>query len=369
MRPVATFPRPALCFFLVMILAAACFQRVSARDKQDKKVEQAEAQALLDKAAALTNIEAAGSQPFVYIANTSWTDSGKTTKGLFGVAWQRADRSREQIAFPGFMQTEVVSKDKLYRARNIAYLPLVAARWRGMFAVSKLWGRLPVSDAVRLSWAEQPRTTSRIDPEIVPKELAAAANFICVTGTTTLPHDTVEFTECIDNANGLPLLFRRRYGKNSTTYLFSDYAAIGEKRFPREITYADSAGNDGEMKASRLGAFTTFSDAEFQPVPDSKAEPWCAEPTFQNPLKREPAYDVATKWIGLRLANLDDPYLFVVINAKGGVDKVFFDGFSPNADQKSVADRVYGDQLPIMYCGKKPVAYETFVRIFQRRPD
>src|SRR5690348_14097709 len=95
------------CVFLLTALAPSA----PAKDKkQDKKAEKAAAEALLDKAAALTNIESAGSQPFVYIATANWTANGKTLEGQYGVAWQQVDRYRKQIASPGYLQTEVVDR-------------------------------------------------------------------------------------------------------------------------------------------------------------------------------------------------------------------------------------------------------------------
>lgn len=362
---------PCKFAFRFFILAAVFSSLLSlcTLSANDKKAEQAEAQALLDRAATLTNIEAAGSQPFVLIANTSWIENGKTTNGRFGIAWQQMDRYREQIAFPGFMQTEVVSNGKLYRARNAGYLPLLAIHWLGMFPIWNAWESLPVSDPVRSIWTAGSRTNLKVDSGPAPKELASTANFTCVAGTRALPRDIVESTECFDNSTGLPLFFQQRWANNTLTYVFSDYTSVGEKRFPREITYADSAGERGEMKASRLSVFTTFADAEFQPEPNSKAETWCAEPTFVDQVKGKWPYDEARRWIMPRLPALDDPYLFVTVNAKGGVDKVFFDGFSPNSLQKSGADRVYGDQLPIKYCGKQAIPYEMVDRLWLRRPD
>ncbi|HLW83377.1 MAG TPA: hypothetical protein VKS20_15165 [Candidatus Acidoferrales bacterium] len=345
------FPSRVLTLALSLIV---CTVSASAKNKKDKKAEQAEAQALLDKAAALTNIEAPGSQPFVYIANTSWTENGKTTKGLFGVAWQRVDRYREQIAFPGFMQTEVVSGDKLYRARNTEPMQLLAMRWLSMFPV---WNHL----------GNRPKKGPTISSAHPPKELANAKNFACVTATVAdTGIETAKLTVCFDNSTGLPLLSQQRYGDNTVTQAFSNYAALGDKYFPREITYADSAGNRGEMKASRLDVFTTFAESTFQPPPNSMALPWCAQPTFKNPLANDPVFMHIQKWIPAEIPDLNEPYIFIMVNSKGRVQKVFFMGTPPNFQEQDAANDVYGSQLPIKYCGKEAIPYETFLQLGRR---
>src|SRR5690348_14337196 len=251
------------CVFLLTALAPSA----PAKDKkQDKKAEKAAAEALLDKAAALTNIESAGSQPFVYIATANWTANGKTLEGQYGVAWQQVDRYRKQIASPGYLQTEVVLKNTLYRSRNFKSPPLVTTRWDGMFALRTLFS----------DWPEKKLKIDRSHP---PEELRNLANFTCVVSETSGGIESYERLACVDDLTGLPLLYRAKYGGNTITRVFSDYANLGDKNFPRDITYFDSTEARGELKATRLEVFTAFGDSIFQPESGSTAEPWCADPT------------------------------------------------------------------------------------------
>lgn len=342
-----------------------CAPCVFAKNKENRKAAQAEAQALLEKAATLTNIQAAGSEPFVFVANTSWTREGKTTKGLFGVAWQQVGRYREQIAFPGFMQTEVVSNQKLYRARNLPYVPIVVMRWQSMFGV---WTK----------WKNWPEKSLKIDNRHPPRELAKGKNFTCVTGAKVLPLDTIDYTGCLDNATGLPLLFQQRWRASRFTYTFSDYAALGDEHFPQRITYEDSAGREGEMTATRLSVFTNFADSTFQPAPNSTEETWCAEPKFKNPLgfwemmspdrlalSMSPVpnlRDPLALMAGI-VPSLKDPLVFLVVSAKGRVEKAYPGSSDPPRLKRALSGMHYNPGFPIKYCGKEAIPYEVFIQV------
>lgn len=341
------FPSLTCVSLLVVTILAPS---ASATAKKNKTAQQIEAQALLDKAATLTDIEAAGSQPFVYIANANWTTNSKTTTGLFGVAWQTVDRYREQISVRRFTQMEIVLKDTLYRTRNLESPPLLTERWHGMFELHGLF-------------KDWPRKL-KIEASRPPKELAGTANFTCVTADTGIGVETVERIACFDNPTGLPILSRTHYGDNVVTRTFSDYATLGEKHFPREITYSDSIGDHGELKSSRLEVFTAFADSTFQPAPGSKSEPWCAEPTFKNPLKDDAVFlFMQQQPIPFKGPDLDDAYAFVTVSAKGRAEKVFFVGKPSNFVENNMANRLYSAQFLIKSCGQQPIPYEMFVHL------
>lgn len=97
------------------VSANLCVRAALANDKKSEDAQAA--QALLDKASKVTNIEAAGAQPFLLIAKTSWTQYGKTTDGQFALAWQAPNRCRRETTLSGFLEAVVVNGSVLYRTR------------------------------------------------------------------------------------------------------------------------------------------------------------------------------------------------------------------------------------------------------------
>src|SRR5215472_16537791 len=208
-----------------------CAPATSGKDKkQDKK---AEAQALLDQAAKLTNIEGADGQPFSLLADTTWTEGGKTVSGQIGLAWQARERHREEVTFPGFLETTVVADDELRRLRSTAYVPLEEMHWLQML---QFWHQMN-------DWGKK---NAKIDNSAPPKELAAFSNISCVIATYEVGRDTLHRRACFDTANGWLLLLQQRVDKEVITQTFSSYGTFGNKEFPFEISYQDTAGARGE---------------------------------------------------------------------------------------------------------------------------
>lgn len=305
------------------------------------------AQAFLDKAAALTNLEGPGSKPFLLIADTNWTQNGVSTDGHILVGWQDPNLYREEVAFPGFDEAFFGKDDVRYHIRSAAYTPLVAVQWATLVPIWKFWE----------TW---PKDKSKIDDKHIPKELTGTSNFSCVTVETALGFGALTRTGCFDNASGLPLILQYEATGEIATVKFSDYVPIGDKYFPRDITYADRKGTHGEVKASKLVAVTHFAEEAFQPPANSTPEPWCADPTFENSSSRQSFY-----------ANLQGPllmpdaiYYLAFVGTKGDVKNAFFLPASPKAaPERLLSGSIYNATMPIKLCGKKPIPYELVLHV------
>lgn len=319
----------------------------------DKKEEQAAAQALLDRAVKVTNLQAAGGVPFLLVAKTSWVQGGKTTNGQFALAWQAPDRYRRETMFPGFIEVDVIASDALYRTRNLGYIPLAMIRPAELLQVPSTF----------TNW---PKSEMKMETGPPPKELAGASHFLCISAVTEFYRASVRHVGCFDNATGTPLIEQQQLSSGGTeTLIYADYASVNGKEFPRTIKYEDSAGVHGEVEITKLDAVASFPDTTFQQPAQSVKQPWCAAPTALNASMPSWAFDNWLEWAPGPNPQLDEPLAFVAVDAKGKVQNVVLLVDSPNAGEEAAVSLMRKDKFPLQACGKTTVPYETVVRLMR----
>src|SRR5690242_5666629 len=123
----------ALCALCAQPLPLAAAPRGAKGDKE-KKLSPAEAQAkeLLDKATALTNIEAPTSPGFVMIAHFKFAAAKKNYEGSETLQWSSPDLGRSQFSAGSYTRVRVVARDKMYLAQSSNYLPFPGQQWQSM---------------------------------------------------------------------------------------------------------------------------------------------------------------------------------------------------------------------------------------------
>lgn len=261
----------------IAALALSISLSVSVGSTNDKQSEE-RAQAILKKAADVTNIEAQGAQPFLLVARTSWTQFGKTTEGQFAQAWQAPSRFRRETTLPGFIEAVVAAGDVLYRTRNADFIPLGAIRPVALLQVSAQVAHL-TTNHLRI---EDPPSTSSIQ---------------CISAVTEFNRASVQHVVCVDPATGAPLSEQNKFSSGGISRItFTDYSSIGKKQIPLHIKYDDTAGVHGEFKVLKLNAVANFPDTTFQRPAQSIEQPWCAEPQVIDPSLRNQALDNWRKW-------------------------------------------------------------------------
>lgn len=341
---------------LAMSLFSAAFLCRSAftNDTNDKSTDEAEAHALLDQGNKLTSIESAGSSPFLLIAKTTWTEGGKTTNGQMALAWQAVDRYRYEQTLPGFVQATVVAGNVLYRSRNADYVPFAAYQPDGMLHMWDLWKR----------W---PKERQMLDPASAPKELTTKTNFICVTAKTELQRYSIRHVACFDKATGVPLIEQEILPSGVGTTTYSNYGSVGDKQFPREITYKDPLGSSGEVTITTLNATAGFPESTFHRPAQSTEEPWCENPN-QGPMEnRRFANDL---W-GARsryVPRFDDPRLFLSVNTKGNVQKAIVIDHANLSGLREYVSFIRQQTFPVETCGTQRIPYETVLQLSGKAP-
>src|SRR4029077_13193906 len=86
--------------------------------------DEKKARALIEKAAAMTDLRAPGAPPFRLRASVTTLVNGQSLTGTYTLSWASPALYREDFAFPGYTETDVVTDGKLWRKRSIAYRPL-----------------------------------------------------------------------------------------------------------------------------------------------------------------------------------------------------------------------------------------------------
>jgi len=321
----------------------------------DKKSEDAQAaKALLDKASKVTNIEAAGAQPFLLVAKTSWTQYGKTTDGQFALAWQAADRYRRETTLPGFLEAVVVHGNVLYRTRNIDFIPLAAFRPAALIDVPHTFTAWPTKEM-------------KIDNGS-PKQLSGATNFRCVSAVTEFMRASVRHIACFDNSTGVPLLEQQQFSSGGEeTLTYTDYVPLNASEFPRHVKYEDSTGAQGEVEVVKLEAVTSFPDSTFQRPAQSTEQPWCATPQASNAPATDWVTDNWLEWRSGLTVQLEEPVAFVTVDAKGDVRNVALFGELPDANGRAAVSTIRKDKFAVKTCGGTAVPYETIVRLIRTR--
>ena len=349
-------PRSSLFVYVVssiapcaIALAAFAAPSASAKNKNSQA-----AQALLDKAVKVTDIQAAGGQPFLLIAKTSWTQYGKTTNGQFALAWESASHYRREITLPGFVEAIVTEGGTLYRTRNVDFVPLAALRSASLLEVSQAFKNWPTNE---MKIDEQP-----------PTRLGGASDFRCISAVTEFPRSSVRHVACFDNTKGVPLIEQERLPSAESTVTFSGYIQLNDNLFPRVIRYDDTAGVHGAVEVVKLEAVANFPQKTFEPPARSIEQAWCTDPKVTQP-EHSPAQDNWLRWEPGPIVALDDPLVFMSVSAKGAAQNVVLLDESAGKLEKMAASRMWKGRFAVETCGKTSIPYETVIHLMRMQPN
>jgi len=248
---------------LIALGISAC--PLAAAPHKNKKLSPAEAQAqaLLDEAKALTDIEAPGRPPFVMIANVRYTLGDTTTAGKLGISWSASDLFRREFSLPGFHEVEVISGGKLYRLRDTEYLPYAVRHWSTMIHVTE-----------NLYVGTHPHM---LKPKDFPRQWAGRPDVYCLRAKAFDEQNTL----CLDRSTNEALSLDRKFGNNSESWSFKDYGSTGEIRFPHRIAVHDWLGFQGEIDIQKIAAVQKFAANEFTPLAGAAGLPWCGHPVYK----------------------------------------------------------------------------------------
>jgi hypothetical protein len=254
------------------------------REQAGEAREQAEA--LLARAADLTNLMAPGSPPFRLRATVDVAGlKHGVANGVYLLVWAAPDRYREEIGLPGFNQSIVVTDGKLWRRRDLDYVPLRAMQLRSLLSIPIHLDRNPAGG---LSLSQRRAGGVRAD-------------------CAEIQEGPSRRRMCVDPATGLPIFVEYSAPAAPGRWEFSDYAPVGGRRFPRVLRIVVGSKPLITVHVDLLEPAASLNPATFSPPEGSEAHAWCAAPS--------PPIEIPDPWTRLALP---------IPDLKGGRVTVYF---------------------------------------------
>ncbi len=331
-----TFGRKWFLALVICCLGAGTLLR--ALDKR----KQAEALALMQKVHDVCGLRAPGSPPFHMEGRFTFFGMAQgTAEGKYVLDWVSPDQWREEISFPGFSQTRVGGKDKVWLRRNIPFRPL---------RIQELVG------ALTFSHSDTPQRRQKI--KAFRRKKIEGELLDCI---ESQPGD-LKSQSCFDPLKGVIV---RKSDAFSTTE-FMNYADLGEKLYPRTIRVAqdDKPAIKVELTAQLV---TGEPDPRFFLPPDGSVE-WrtCANPEFPKPIAEpEPPYPKSA-----RRAHVEGHVVaYILIDPSGDVSSAaILQSLGPEFDAGTLETLKTKWKFKPAMCGSVPIPYETDVDVDFRIP-
>ena len=331
-----TFGRKWPLAVVICCLATGTFLR--ALDKRRK----AEASELMQKVHEVCDIRAPGSPPFHMEGHFTFFGMAQgTSDGQYVLDWASHDQWREEISFPGFSQTRVRGKDKIWLRRNIHFRPL---------RIEQLVNALSLSHSGTLQRERKIKTfrRKRIDGKSLDCVESQSGNW-----TTQ---------SCFDPLKDVII---RESDAFSTTE-FINYADLGEKLYPRisRVPQDDKPAVKVELTAQLV---TGDPDPQLFLPPDGSVE-WrtCANPEFPIPIAEpEPPYPDSAK-----RAHIEGHVVaYILIAPSGAVSRAaILKSPGPEFDAGTLETLKTKWKFKPAMCGNTPVPSEVDVDIHFRLP-
>jgi TonB family protein len=289
--------------------------------------------ALIERAQEKTNIFALPS--FRMKANVRIDNFGKPLDGTYSLLWNGPDQWREEIAFPGYSETQVASKGVVNLKRSTDYLP---------YQIYQLHFTLGFS-----SWLNStPQGSEEIKK--IRDEKAGGQRITCIEIANEEKHT---HQVCIDPATGL-------LNRSKQNVIQSDFLPVGSKVFPRSMARVQDGKTEVDIHVTGLDAGVAQAPGLFEPPPGAVSRPGCLNGTPPRAMKKvNPIYPMQEK-MARRQGTVG---LYALIDENGvPQDLRVVLSASPGLDSESL-NAVRQWRYEPATCNGKPVAVETVVTV------
>ena len=290
----------------------------------------AEARAIYDKAASVSNLRTAGSKSFELRADVEITAAGGKTTGTYHLSWNDPRQWREELVLPEYRQLQVVNGEHGWRVHP-----------KGIFFI-------PLSRAIHLLRL----IPAKLDPDNRVKTIKERE----VGGR---PATCVEYAKfgiqyCFDIASGV-LVLSSSFGETK----YSNYTAFQGRLVPRTIV---EKGKDLEITIQlRDIAVLNNPDPKLFEEP-AGAEEWktCDDPEHPKAIQTpEPEYPQA-----MRLAKTEGfVQVAVTVDISGRPTDVMVVQSSPPGFELAARNAVSSWKFHPAMCGNTAVPFQTTVEI------
>jgi TonB family protein len=238
--------RPFACG--VLAVAAICMP-ARAADKEQ------EADVLISRAAALTNL-AAAQTPFRLALRWKVLNlASGPADGHYSMQWSGADQWREETGFQGFDQTQVVVKGRLWTSRNIDFLPKPAFQLRTL--LDTLW------------------YLARSPDETVKKVSKRTIHGVKATCVDLLGGRFRSRSLCFSESGEL---VQASLANPEGSYEYSDYSTFDSLRFPRAMCVVSGGSTAIEVTVEELSLLKAPAPDGFAPPRGARESALCLRP-------------------------------------------------------------------------------------------
>lgn len=333
---------PLLCAFAFAALALAPAASAKDNKKQDKKAEKAAAEALLEKSRGLSNIEEQGSPPFALNAKIHYQVGPQSADGQAQIIWLAPNHYREALSAPNYFYTEIVRDGYRYLARTNNEMPLMIYELERTFQ-RVLNAGLPQKEKIK-----------SVDKAQLRDELLTCVTFA----------DKSLFERCISDDGDVASMEHHAPTPDTLRerYEFNNFAALGTKRFPRNIVFRGGDDHVLQIDVQQFGPIKEAPEDTFNLPPDAMKETWCAQPKTAGPdLQKEPfslALDLSPMMNAERALVAYHPALYVVIGSNGHVRTGTVIRSSRPLDNNELKHWMSNMRFPILQCGHDGIEYQ-----------
>ena len=246
---------------ILLLLLVGTSPRLSHGDSREEAA--AKLRPVLEKAAIATNLCVPGSLGFRMTGRVkSFARQGKPFEGRLLYVWESPSRWRQEIVWPD-ARTILVSD--------------TARQWRKDVEPYRLefyWMNrlLEVPRLLLLSPNEEIEKTKQTTVDSVPATCYDLGASTIREKTPIRPYAIREL--CLDASNGLPL--RKQIYTNGEIEEYSDYTALGLRRFPRRLRYRWTSKELMEIDVESLDLLENQDASTFAPPDGAQSKLWCA---------------------------------------------------------------------------------------------
>lgn len=336
-----------LALLAAIVALTLSVPRAWARKKQDRR---AEAEALITKALAVSDLRAPGSPPFEMRGIIEVHQShGKPAEGSYLLLWESPDKWREEIHFSDYERIRVGGKDEYWQARNTQYEPLP------LLDLSRALG---FADMLEQSQTilKDPKTRVKLRNRKTDHHQVICAD---------LQHGMASRADlCFDPALGTLVSARNvSLGMHSLApTTFSSFIDFSGESFPSRMEIDWREEKHVTFEVAGITPLGKENPAEFAPPSGSTLWPTCpAGMAMKSKLVKEvqPEYPA-----GAREAHISGT---VVVYAVVAPDGTLHDLHVVSAPSRSLAgaalSAVQGWRYQPLTCGGRPIRVETTISV------
>jgi hypothetical protein len=234
-----------------------------------------EAKLTLENAAALANLTGPGMSPFhIRMKTKSYQDKNKSVDGVYEMWVASPSTWHEEVSWTGAKFTRIVSGDRQWIQGEDTHR-VDTDRFREITTISGFLNSVSTKQVVRLrakDVAGGPGVCIDLK-QPPPKRIASieVKDYTGASGSFSVNITYPDLTVCLNLATGLA----EEIDSEDLRWEFTSYAAIGNKRFPRQLRKTKGKNTIVSAEVEVLETFDTSQSNILKPGADVVSKLWC----------------------------------------------------------------------------------------------